>query len=50
LYFISVRDTGIGIEQKDQINLFKAFGKIEDKNNMNTTGVGLGLMISHIMA
>lgn len=36
MYQISVKDTGIGIELKDQGNLFQAFGKIEESKKMNT--------------
>jgi signal transduction histidine kinase len=49
---IGVRDTGLGIRQEDQNNLFKAFGKgvnIENKK-YNKQGVGLGLLISNIIA
>ena len=44
----SVEDTGIGIKQVNMNNLFKAFGKLESKENLdiNPTGVGLGLVIS----
>jgi len=47
---ICVEDTGLGIKGEDLERLFKPFGKLEDTKNMNTTGVGLGLMISNIMA
>lgn len=47
---IFVRDTGIGIDKEDQEKLFKAFGKLESGSEMNTQGVGLGLMISNILA
>jgi signal transduction histidine kinase len=43
---ISVIDTGIGIDKKDHDKLFKLFGFIKDHKQMNTKGIGLGLMIS----
>ena len=48
----SVEDTGIGIKPEDQLKLFNAFEKIElgEKNKMNPTGVGLGLLISNDLA
>jgi signal transduction histidine kinase len=39
-----VEDSGIGISQKDQLNLFKLFGKLSSQNR-NKTGWGLGLTI-----
>ncbi|EGR29697.1 phospholipid-translocating p-type flippase family protein, putative [Ichthyophthirius multifiliis] len=49
---VQVKDTGIGIQEKDQQKLFYAFGKIngEEENLLNPKGVGLGLMISHMLA
>ena len=43
-----VIDTGIGIKDKDKHKLLKAFGKVEDQQNVmfNPYGVGLGLIIS----
>lgn len=49
-YELSVRDTGVGIDPQDQNQLFKAFSKLERNKDMNTQGVGLGLMISNILA
>ena len=43
---ISVIDTGVGIEQKDQDKLFQFFGFLQDTNQMNTKGIGLGLVIA----
>eukprot|EP00831_Metopus_contortus_P069781 TRINITY_DN6289_c0_g1_i9.p1 TRINITY_DN6289_c0_g1~~TRINITY_DN6289_c0_g1_i9.p1 ORF type:complete len:343 (-),score=50.50 TRINITY_DN6289_c0_g1_i9:65-1093(-) len=40
-----VRDTGIGIEEKDVPQLFKLFGKLENSSAMNPQGVGFGLAI-----
>lgn len=48
----SVKDNGIGIREEDKKNLFQAFGKINNAENqkMNSSGVGLGLMISNNLA
>ena len=43
---ISVIDTGIGIPEKNQNKLFKLFGFVQDSQNLNINGIGLGLMIS----
>lgn len=45
---LSVKDTGIGIPKNEQSKLFTAFGRLENSDNI--TGVGLGLMISNILA
>lgn len=40
-------DTGIGINEENQANLFKLFGKVLQKNKqINKEGVGLGLYIT----
>ena len=46
---VSCRDTGIGISEENQKKLFQAFEKLElgDKVAINSTGVGLGLVISN---
>ena len=46
---ISCTDTGIGINEENQKKLFQAFEKVElgDKVAINSTGVGLGLVISN---
>ena len=44
---ISVRDTGIGIQQEDIPKLFAAFERIEEKRNRNIEGTGLGMSITH---
>ena len=43
---VSVKDTGIGIEKKDQNKLFKLFGFLKDQKKLNTKGIGLGLVIA----
>ena len=43
---LSVIDTGVGIKNADKEKLFKMFGYIEDSNQMNVHGIGLGLNIS----
>ena len=43
---ISVKDTGIGIPEKDKNKLFKLFGFVKDTQQLNKNGVGLGLVIS----
>lgn len=46
---VSVEDTGIGMSPEDRNKLFQAFEKIElgDRVAINSTGVGLGLVISN---
>ena len=39
-------DTGIGIKPADQKKLFKLFGTVTNTRQMNTQGIGLGLVIS----
>ena len=47
---VSVVDTGMGIKMKDQDKLFKLFGSIKNqKKNINTQCIGLGLVISKII-
>jgi len=43
---ITIEDTGIGISDEDQANLFKAFSQIETAANRRFSGTGLGLAIS----
>ena len=43
---IKVTDTGIGILEEDQGKLFKLFGFVNDNQQMNINGIGLGLMIA----
>ena len=42
---VSIEDTGIGIKPEDRKKIFKQFGKLEDINNINRQGTGLGLVI-----
>jgi signal transduction histidine kinase len=47
---LSVMDTGIGIKKKNKKKLFKLFGSIKDeKKQINTNGIGLGLVISKMI-
>ena len=46
----AVVDTGIGIKEEDKGKLFKMYGKLEDGVGMNRNGVGLGLIISNVLA
>lgn len=40
-------DTGIGISEENQANMFQLFGKVMQKNkNINKEGIGLGLYIT----
>ena len=48
---LSIIDTGLGIQKKDQEKLFKLFGRVDQKDkNVNSNGVGLGLTISNTLA
>jgi len=43
---VQVKDTGVGIQRKDKPKLFKLFGFVQSTEDMNTKGIGLGLVIS----
>lgn len=43
---IEVEDTGIGIETKDKMKLFRAFSQLDEALNRSYQGTGLGLVIS----
>jgi len=43
---ISVEDTGIGIKEEDIAKLFAAFERIDEANNRNIEGTGLGITIT----
>ena len=45
LLITSVEDSGIGIKEEDIPKLFKLFGMVRDRTELNPTGVGLGLTI-----
>ena len=42
---VKVKDTGVGIAEEDLPNLFQKFGKLHRTADMNSQGIGLGLMI-----
>jgi len=48
--FISVKDTGMGIEKKNFKTIFEIFDKKEDANELEFQGTGLGLSINKKMA
>lgn len=43
---VSVKDTGIGIQQKDMSKIFRKFGQLEAAKSIAPGGTGLGLAIS----
>ena len=43
---VSVKDTGIGISEENQKMLFESFKRIDEKENRNIEGTGLGLTIT----
>ncbi len=44
--YISVQDSGIGIDKKDQSKLFKSFSQVDDSIDRQYGGTGIGLVIS----
>ena len=47
---MSIKDTGVGIKDEDKPRLFQLFGSIKDEQNqINTKGIGLGLVISQMI-
>ena len=47
---VVVEDTGIGISDEDQQNLFQAFSQVESSDRRRFAGTGLGLVISKNLA
>ena len=45
-----MNDTGIGIKSEHMKGLFNKFSKVLESQNMNQQGVGLGLVISNVLA
>ena len=43
---IQIKDNGMGIKRKDKAKLFKLFGFVQTTEDVNTRGIGLGLVIS----
>ncbi|MDD5226982.1 MAG: PAS domain S-box protein, partial [Candidatus Omnitrophica bacterium] len=46
---VSVKDTGIGVQQKDVPKLFRKFGQLESAKLIAPGGTGLGLAISKML-
>ena len=44
-YYVSVKDSGIGIKKEEQTNIFERFYKSDASRSMGKTGSGLGLSI-----
>ncbi len=44
-YYISIKDSGIGIKKEEQPNIFERFYKSDASRSMDKTGSGLGLSI-----
>ena len=45
-YFISVRDTGVGISAENQAHLFEKFYRVKTRETAGIPGTGLGLWIT----
>jgi heavy metal sensor kinase len=48
--FVSVRDTGIGIDPADHARVFEPFVRLDDARSRETGGAGLGLAIARSIA
>lgn len=47
---ITVADTGVGIKQEDQVNIFSAFSRVDATTVRQQEGTGLGLHLSQRLA
>ena len=45
MIYVSVVDNGRGIIKEDQSKLFQMFGKLKRTSELNSEGIGMGLMI-----
>lgn len=43
---VSVKDYGIGIDEKDQKEIFKRFHRVTGKNEETYAGLGIGLFLA----
>lgn len=50
LVTVYVKDTGIGISEKDRVKLFQRFQQIANVTSKQVTGTGLGLYLSKMLA
>jgi len=46
---LTVLDNGVGIKEEDLSKLFKLFGCLKSTREMNTQGIGLGLVITRMI-
>ncbi len=47
---LGIKDTGIGIDKKDLLNIFKRFYRVKENRYVDTRGTGLGLAICRKIA